>query len=265
VSKVKGLVKTGKTEQCYKGERAPINPPKGAPKNATALRKAARVYTTADAKRMMAVTVDDAWPAMKQYFELVDAQKERFVALMIGQSTAESTVCIDVETGTDKGYNKNPAHAWGLLQTAVTAFKGASATNGDLPDYDNENDVPEMKHYDFTPENFYDPMISHFMGLRKMAHFAKQAREVYKVTDKWQVLRLAVAGHNLGHSNPKQTDEYFAWYPDQCARMGEWFYTKKHLTDDAFTWTNNFSGFPSSFTAPIKGKDWKKNWEWFWK
>ena len=258
VADVPGLRKTGGPATMYTGEHAQINPPAGAPANAAALRRVNRVFTYADAKKMMAHSVQDAWPAIKKYFSVEDWQMSRFVALMLGQSTRESTLAVDIETGKAKGYNKDSAHAYGLLQTAVTGFQGAN------PSYDQEADVPEMRWYAFTPENFYNAMISNFTGLRKMCHFALQAKTKYKVTDKWQVLRLALQAHNTGHANPGNDDNYMATYPDLCARMGEFYFTKNHMTNDVYTWTGNHSGFPTSYPEPAKGAAWKNNWTWFW-
>ena len=259
VNDVAGLEKSGAAPTMYNGEHATIIPPAGAPSNAKTLRAVNRVFTYSDAKRLLGHSVRDAWPAIKKYFELDDWQQSRFLALMLGQATRESTLAVDIETGKAKGYNKDPAHAYGLLQTAVTGFQGAN------PSYDQEDDVPEMHWYAFTPENFYDAMISNFTGIRKMCHFALQARTKYKVADKWEVLRLALQAHNTGHANPGNDDGYMASYPDMCARMGEFYFVKNHMTDDVFTWTANHSGFPTSYPEPARGRDWKENWTWFWK
>jgi hypothetical protein len=89
----------------------------------------------------------------------------------------------------------------------------------------------------------------------------------YGVTDPKAVLRLAVQGHNLGHANPGNNPEYMADYPDSCARMGEWYFNAGkggRLSDDTFTWTGNFAGYPTSYPAPVKGAGWAQNWAWFW-
>lgn len=259
VDDVAGLEKTGAASTMYNGEHATIIPPAGAPSKAAPLRQVNRVFTYSDAKRLLAHSVNDAWPAIKKYFEIEDWQKDRFVALMLGQATRESTLAVDIETGKAKGYNKDPAHAYGLLQTAVTGFQGSN------PTYDQEDDVPEMHWYAFTPENFYDAMISNFVGIRKMCHFALQARTKYKVKDNWEVLRLALQAHNTGHANPGNDDGYMASYPDMCARMGDFYFAKNHMVDDVFTWTANHNGFPTSYAEPARGGSWKENWTWFWK
>lgn len=256
---VPGLVRTGPASTMYHGDQATVQPPAGAPSQAATLRQANRAFSYADAKKMLAQSVADAWPAVKKYFALEDWQQSRFTALMLGQATRESTLAVDIETGTDKGYNKNPAHAYGLLQTAVTGFQGANSQ------YDQEDDVPELHWYAFTPEHFYDAMISNFTGLRKMCHFAKQAREKYGVTDPWAVVRLSLQAHNTGHANPGNDEGYMASYPDMCARMGEFYFTKNHMEDDTFTWTGNNGGFATSYPAPARGQDWKDNWAWFWR
>ena len=256
-SAVPGLARTGPSKDMYPSA---VVLTAGAPPGTLALRTANRAFTRGDGKRMMARSVDDAWPAIKKYFALEDWQKERFVALMLGQSTRESTLCVDVETGTGKGWGVDSAHAYGLLQTAVTAFKGAN------PSFDQEDDVPEMRRYAWKAENFLDPMISNFMGIRKMCHFALEARAKYGQTDPRAVLRLAVQGHNLGHANPGNDAAYMADYPDNVARMGEWYWNGGHAADEAFTWTGNFDGkYPAtSYARPIQGGNWSANWDWFW-
>ncbi len=254
-----GLARTGPASTMYHGDQATVSPPAGAPEQAVTYRNANRAFSYGDAKKLLAQSVADAWPVVRTYFGLEDWQQSRFVALMLGQATRESTLAVDIETGTRKGYGTDPAHAYGLLQTAVTAFQGAAEQYG----YEAEPDVPELRWYEWTPEHFYDPLISNFMGLRKMCHFAKQARDKYAVTDPWEVLRLSLQAHNTGHANPGNDEQYMATYPDMCARMGE-FYHDKHMEDEVFTWTGNHSGFATSYPAPARGADWKANWTWFW-
>lgn len=244
----------------YHGDQEVVAPPAGAPPQATPLRRANRAFTYRDAKRLMAVSVRDAWPVVRETFGLIDAQEDRFVALMLGQATRESTLAVDIETGTAKGYGKDSAHAYGLLQTAVTAFQGAAELYG----YEAEPDVPGLTWYEWTPEHFYDPLISNFMGLRKMCHFAIQARTKYNVTDPWEVLRLSLQAHNTGHANPGNDEAYMTNYPDMCACMGEFYLSRNHMDDNVFTWTANNSGFATSYTAPVQGPDWRVNWTWFW-
>lgn len=265
VSDVSGLAKTASSSQYTDaGDNRTIIALPGAPEpKRTEMRTYNRkTFTRGDGKKMMARSIADCWPVLKKYFSITDAQKERFLGLILGQCTRESTLNVDIETGmrdrTGKlQFNSNPAHAYGLLQTAGTAFKGVG--NG----YMEEKDVPEMKWYEFVPENFYDPMISNFMGLRKMCHFAKQAKEMYKQTDPQVILRLAVQGHNTGWAKPGETDVYLADYPDQIARMGEWYYSKGNLTNDAYTWSNAWKD--GHWPKPVQGAAWKENWAWFWK
>lgn len=260
---VKGLSKKGPLKDMYKSEIVLTN---GTPESAKVheIREKNRKYTIGDAKKMMAVSVNDAWSALKKYFGFEDWQKSRVVALFLGQATRESTLCIDVETGTGKGYGLDPAHAYGLLQTAVTGFKGAAQQYG----YEDEDDVQELKHYAWKPENFYDPMKSNFLGLRKMAHFSIQARQKYGVTDPWAILRLAIQAHNTGHANPGNPEDYMSNYPDMIARMGEFYFTKNHLEDDVFTWTDHTTKVwdqdTTFYPKPATGDKWKENWKWFW-
>lgn len=255
---VPDLQRTGAAPSMYTGEHAEVAPPAGAPPTAVALRSVNRAFTYSDAKFLLARSVADAWPAARQYFSLEEWQRDRFVALMMGQATRESTLAVDIETGKAKGYNCDSAHAYGLLQTAVTGFRGSNAA------YDQEDDVPELHWYEFTPENFYDALISNFTGLRKMCHFARQARAKYGVTDPWEVLRLSLQAHNTGHANPGNDDYYMAEYPDMCARMGQYYFDGGHMADDVFTWTANYEGHATSYPATARGAAWRDNWTWFW-
>jgi hypothetical protein len=258
VSAVKGLA--GRVDgKVY--EDQPYKIIAGAPSSAAAIKQSNRKYSRADVKKMLAVSVNDAWPALKVHFGFEDWQKERVVALFIGQATKESTLRIDVETGTDKGFGLNPAHAYGPLQTAVTAFKGSTEKYG----YMAESDVPQMKWYDWTAENFYDPMISNFMGLRKMCHMAHRAKTEVKAKDPRDILRRALKAFNTGWPNDPPGDKDWMDYAYQIGRMGEWYYTKGHMTDDAFTWTGNFTGNGDSFGTPASGGQWAQNYDWIWK
>jgi hypothetical protein len=255
---VTGLRRAGCAPTMYTGEHAAIVPPTGAPPTAAVLRAVNRDFGYSDAKLLLAASVRDAWPAVRSYFSLQDWQQERFVALMMGQATRESTLAVDIETGKAKGYNLDSAHAYGLLQTAVTGFRGSN------PNYDQEDDVPELHWYEFTPEHFYDALISNFTGLRKMCHFAAQARSKYTVSDPWEVIRLSLQAHNTGHANPGNDEGYMADYPDMCARMGEFYFKNGHMVDDVFTWTGNYEGHATSYPATARGAAWRENWTWFW-
>ncbi len=141
VSAVKGL--SGNADSSVYGD-IPFAVPDGAPGVATSMKQKNRKYSRGDVKKMLAVSLDDSWPALKKHFGFEDWQKERVLALFIGQATKESTVRVDIETGTAKGYGKDSAHAYGPLQTAVTAFKGSAEQYG----YMAEKNVPEMKWYE---------------------------------------------------------------------------------------------------------------------
>lgn len=257
VSAVKGL--SGKVDASVYGD-IPFKTTSGAPSSASGIKQKNRRYSRADVKKMLAASVNDAWPALKVHFGFEDWQKDRVVALFIGQASKESTVRIDIETGTDKGYGLNSAHAYGPLQTAVTAFRGSAEKYG----YMAEPNVPEMKWYDWTAENFYDPMISNFMGLRKMCQMAYRAKVEIKAKDMRDVLRRALKGFNTGHPTDTENDQQWVDYAYQIGKMGEWYYKKGHMTDDVFTYSNNFSGRADSFGEVGRGAQWTQNFQWMW-
>lgn len=277
---IKGLQKTGIPGYVWD---VPTNvPPVDIPAVGMAMRKANRVYSISDAKKMMALSVREAWPVVKKYFQLEDWQQDRYVALLLGQTTRETTLVVDIETGVLKSDNKTrakfgelPSHAYGLLQTAVTAFRDPVNPYG----FEQEDDVPDLYWYEWKAEHFYDPQISNYMGLRKMCHFALQAKNKYKMTDKWEILRAATQAHNTGHADRldpsvQRNADYLANYPDNCAKMGEFYFRKGHMADDVKTWTDNFvdtwkaQGAPSwntsAYDRPVKGAAWRDNWRWFW-
>lgn len=257
VSAVKGL--SGNVDASVYGD-IEFKITSGAPSSASGIKQRNRKYSRADVKKMLAVSVNDAWPALKVHFGFEDWQKDRVVALFIGQASKESTVRIDIETGTIPSYGRNSAHAYGPLQTAVTAFKGAAELYG----YMAEAGVPEMKWYDWTAENFYDPMISNFMGLRKMCHMAYRAKAEIKAKDVRDVLRRALKGFNTGHPTDTENDQQWVDYTYQIGKMGEWYYKKGHMTDDVFTYSNNFTGRPDSFGEVARGSQWTQNFQWMW-
>lgn len=268
VSAVPGLTKSG-GESLYKDDdhhRTIVLPP-NAPAGALAIRQANRVYSRRDVKKMIRASMDDAWPAIKKYFGVEDWQKSRIHALLIGSATKESTVRVDVETPVQMvqkfSWATESAHAYGPFQTAITAFQGCSKFRS----CDEEGDIPEMKWYELNGNNFYDPMISNFMGIRKMCHFALQAVKKYKASlnDSMTILRWALMGHNTGHANgPEASDQTFADYADMIGKMGEWYFKNRHLDDDAFTWTGNESGNATSYGAQAKGPGWRSNFQWIW-
>jgi hypothetical protein len=268
ISAVKGLKKNADaTVYGNDSDHKQILLPNSAPANSRALRSANRVYSRADAKKMLAVTLNDTWPIIKKYFGVEDWQKDRFLALLLGQATKESTMRVDIETPPPKNvtftFGVNSAHAYGPLQTAVTAFKGVAAIYG----HSEEPDVPEMKWYDWTAANFYDPMITNFMGIRKLCHFAIEAKNKYKATEPVEILRWALMGFNTGHANGPDVQQkeptYWQRYPDIIAKMGEFYFKGKHYDNDVFTYTHNESGNATSYGVVATGVKWRENYKWF--
>jgi hypothetical protein len=199
------------------------------------------------AKLILRNRIDAWWPVLLKHFPF--ASRDLAYAFFIGEATLESTLNPGVETAIAP-WGQNPAHAYGLLQTAETAYRS------DFPGWMPE-EVEGFPQAPLTPRNFYDPVISVDMGLRKACWFSRKAREdmVGKrgfaadaplpafgaVPDLWM---LVLKGFNTGwatydvQENGRWTvnrawyDFYGTWSP----AMSAWYLKEGHLDDDAHTW-----------------------------
>ena len=200
----------------------------------TELRALAHKMTVQQCKYALYKEIDEHWELVSLRFG--QTEREKVYALFLGVATLESTLGgngdgADIETAFSEGFGKSSAHAYGSLQTAVTAFRDPGTS------FMQEEDVPELEWYDLTQENFYDAIISNHMGLRKIIHFIRQAKVDYELTG-WQVVRGALKGHNTGWANyTGDNDGYYANYPDEGAALAQWYYEEGHLYDNVFTWT----------------------------
>lgn len=198
------------------------------------LRKLAHNMTVQQCKYALYKEIDEHWDLVSLRFG--QTEREKVYALFLGVGTLESTLGgngdgADIETAFSEGFGKSSAHAYGTLQTAVTAFRDPGTS------FMQEEDVPELEWYDLTKENFYDAIISNHMGVRKIIHFIRQAMVDYNLTG-WQVVRGALKGHNTGWANyTGDNDGYYANYPDEGAALAQWYYEEGHLYDNVFAWT----------------------------
>jgi hypothetical protein len=144
-------------------------------------------------------------------------------AFFLGVATRESTLGVNLETGS------GPSHAYGPLQAAEPAYAGNAG-------YTSENDVPQMTQFSFTPQNFYDPGVAVYMGIRHLLHFSNQARAAgYSGND---LLRHTLIGYNTGNVNV--TDEnLLKQYSDEIGSLAGWYLSNSHLYDTLFTWTGD--------------------------
>lgn len=190
--------------------------------------------TVQECKYALYKEIDEHWDLISLRFGQTD--REKVYALFLGVGTLESTLGgngdgADIETAFSEGFGVSSAHAYGTLQTAVTAFKDPGTQ------FMQEEDVPELEWYDLTEANFYDAIISNHMGVRKIIHFIRQAMVDYELTG-WQVVRGALKGHNTGWANfTGDNDGYYKNYPDEGCALAEWYYEEGHLYDNVFTWT----------------------------
>lgn len=198
------------------------------------LRKLAHDMTVQQCKYALYKEIDEHWDLISLRFG--QTEREKVYALFLGVGTLESTLGgngdgSDIETAFSEGFGVSSAHAYGSLQTAVTAFRDPGTK------FMQEEDVPEMEWYDLNEANFYDAIISDHMGIRKIIHFIRQAMVDYDLKG-WQIVRGALKGHNTGWANyTGDNDGYYANYPDEGAALAQWYYEEGHLYDNVFTWT----------------------------
>lgn len=188
--------------------------------------------TVQEVKYCLYKEIDEHWDLISLRFGQTD--REKVYALFLGIGTLESTIGgngdgADIETAFSEGFGVSSAHAYGTLQTAVTAFRDPGTS------FMQEEDVPELEWYDLNEANFYDAIISNHMGIRKIIHFIQSAINDYDWTG-WQVVRHALKGHNTGWAYAGD-DGYYANYPDEGVALAQWYYEEGHLYDNVFTWT----------------------------
>ena len=208
------------------------------PENATTeeIRAINHKMTVQEVKYALYKEIDEHWDLVSTRLGTKD--REKVYALFLGVGTRESTLGgngdgADIETAFSEGFGVSSAHAYGTLQTAVTAFADAD------PTFMKEEDVPEMYQYSLAENTFYDAIISDHMGVRKIMHFCV----VGMTTDGlegYQVVRGALKGFNTGWSNfTSEDDGYYKNYPDEIISLARWYYEEGHLYDNVFTWTND--------------------------
>lgn len=202
----------------------------------TEIRALAHALTVQQVKYALYKEIDDHWDLISVRFGQTD--REKVYALFLGIGSLESTLGgngdgADLETQFSQGFPGSSGHAYGTLQTAVTAFYGPDT------DYMQEDDVPELEWYALNEGNFFDAFVSNHMGIRKIIHFIRQAIVDYNLSG-WQVVRGALKGHNTGWANyTGDNDGYYATYPDEGAALAQWYYEEGHLYDNAFAWTKS--------------------------
>ncbi|MCQ2491188.1 MAG: dockerin type I repeat-containing protein [Ruminococcus sp.] len=180
--------------------------------------------------------IDEHWDLIR--VRLGEDDREKVYALFLGVGSRESTLGgngdgADIETAFAQGFGVSSAHAYGTLQTAVTAFKDAD------PLFMKEENVPEMFQYSLSESTFYDAIISNHMGIRKILHFVEIAINEHKL-EGYQVVRASLKGFNTGWCDyTGENDNYYAGYPDEIAALAHWYYDEGHLYDNEFTWTND--------------------------
>lgn len=192
--------------------------------------------TVQEVKYCLYKEIDEHWELIKVRFG--QENREMVYALFLGLGTRESTLGgngdgADIETAQSEGFGVSSAHAYGTMQTAVTAFKDCD------PLFMKEDDVPEMYQYTLTHANFYDAVISNHMGIRKLMHFVRSAIVDYEL-EGYQVVRASLKAFNTGWANyTGENDGYYKNYPDEIISLARWYYEEGHLYDNVFTWTTD--------------------------
>lgn len=179
--------------------------------------------------------IDEHWDLIST--RIGQTEREKVYALFLGLGTRESTLGgngdgADLETAQEDGFGVNSAHAYGTMQTAVTAFADCN------PLFDKEDNVPEMFQYSFTESNFYDAIVSNHMGIRKILHFAELCINQHKMTG-YQVIRNCLKGFNTGWCNMAEDSGAYRTYADEICALAQFYYNEGHLYDNVFTWTES--------------------------
>ena len=194
--------------------------------------------------------IDEHWELISKRIGQTD--REKVYALFLGLGTRESTLGgngdgADLETAYLDGWGVNSAHAYGTMQTAVTAFADCD------PTFMKEDNVPEMFQYSFTESNFYDAIISNHMGIRKILHFVQLCIDEEKMTG-YQVIRNSLKAFNTGWWHMAEDAGAYRTYADEICAMAQFYYNEGHLYDNVFTWTE------SPAAAPYRTDD---RWDWW--
>jgi hypothetical protein len=186
-----------------------------------AIQAGARNLSKQQVKVLIEKEIDGSWSIIQS--DLGFSTKEKAYAFFLGLASRESTLNAGLETG------NGPSHSYGALQAAETAYIN---TKGYLP----ENNVPEMTQFSLTPQNFYDPGISIYMGIRHVIHYNKQAKAAgYTGT---QLLRHELIGYNTG-SVTNSNASWLVQYSDEIGSLAGWYLANGHLYDTQFTWTGD--------------------------
>ncbi len=188
----------------------------------TAIQAGARSLSKQQVKVLIEKEIEGSWSAIQS--NLGFSTKEKAYAFFLGMASRESTLNAGLETGS------GPSHSYGPIQAAETAYANAN------PSYDPETDVPEMTQFTFTPQNFYDPGIAVYMGIRHLLHFTRQAKAAgYTGTEQ---LRHALIGYNTGRVTTSDPN-WLKQYSDEIGALAGWYLNNGHLYDDQFTWTSD--------------------------
>lgn len=208
--------------------------------------------TVQEVKYALYKEIDEHWDLIST--RLGQPDREKMYALFLGLGSRESTlgegkIGSDHETAYEDGWGVNSAHAYGTLQTAVTAFKDCD------PKFMPEDNVPEMYQYSFTESNFYDCIISNHMGIRKILHFAEICIDEQGMND-YQVIRNSLKGFNTGWCTKAEDDGAYSTYADEICAMAQFYYNEGHLYDNVFTWTSANGEKINKYRTPDR-------WDWW--
>jgi len=186
----------------------------------SAIQAGASALSKQQVKLLIEKEVDGSWSVIQK--DLGFSTKEKAYAFFLGMSSRESTLNAGLETGS------GPAHSYGALQAAETAYADAN------PNYLPETDVPEMTQFSFVPQNFYDPGISIYMGIRHLIHYSKQAKAAGYTGTEW--LRHSLIGYNTGFVTGA-SESWLVQYSDEIGALAGWYLSNGHLYDTQFTYT----------------------------
>ncbi len=212
------------------------------------IRTQASAISKEQSKKIIRNRIDRWWDILINYIPF--PSKETAYAFLLGHATLESTLNPALETAYTPGWCANPAHAYGLIQTAETAFSST------CPGWMIET-VPDFPQAPLTENYFLDPVSSFDMGLRKLCWFSMQAQSEMRSrkpgfegadlndfrcsADFWM---LMLKGFNTGWAtydvyengewsiNTGWVDFYGTWVP----ATAKFYLYEDHLSDPEWTW-----------------------------
>ena len=178
-------------------------------------------------KLMIDQQVSEYWTLIHKLTGINSINKAE--AFFLGMASRESTLNASTETGgTQTTGFYNPGHCYGALQASVAAYVSTH--------YSPEYNVPQaqMPLYKLTADNYYDPGIAIYMGLRHFLSYVEDAKQYHGI-DRIKHAQTGFSTGSIQMTDPKQVKSY----DDEVAALAGWYLHNGHLRDSEFTWTGD--------------------------